>query len=668
MFLFFILLFSNVDFSIGECPKMEISMLCNDPYFAIWGNDGSFVYDSYLDGPKYSRCYNPADCFSIEFDAWDDACDYTVSLNEEVVAKGRIERYEPNMIRVGSCPSVCDQGDELFLLTYIDYSGDMNYTLDRSGKYEDGFIKEGDAERLCLDMTSCNIVIRNKQEWSYYYLFNDGKVVEGDSFEKYRAFGECSIDNSCSGTPLKIVPAFGSNTFNYELSSENQLIEKGQIDSGSSKDICLDLSKCYELKGTGNAHYTFFNGTEVTDHGLSTEFSKLGDCEMICDVQPELTTSLRGKSIIDELSKLSDLSLLQDVNASQYKSACWLVYDDKLQMESNAKSLFQRYILGLIYESTNGGQWTNTLSFMESSDECEWDAIQCDDDGHVTKLNLQSNNLVGTLVSEIYSLSRLEFLVLDHNKISGSIPFGASALPLQKADLSHNKLSGEIPSDFFLNKQLMYVYLDRNNLTGQFPKDFGDLKTLELLWIQKNKISGTIPAIIGTFSNLTDLSLYNNQLTGKLPAEFSALENLERLDVSNNTLDGGFPEDYVQLSSLRFLQIENNLMTGTIPFENCEQFSSLRVDCAIECKCCDECFNAPTSAPTKAKKKEKELSSEAKKEKSEEKKELSKKEFCAGPHEMSKQCGAVGADAVPYCCSGLVCSGDKTCVDETFAD
>jgi hypothetical protein len=76
--------------------------------------------------------------------------------------------------------------------------------------------------------------------------------------------------------------------------------------------------------------------------------------------------------------------------------------------------IVERYVLNTLYFSTEGGSWTDSTSWTEASHPCggdttaAWYGLSCDESGtHVEGLDLNTNNLGGTLTSEIRGLVEL---------------------------------------------------------------------------------------------------------------------------------------------------------------------------------------------------------------------------------------------------------------------
>jgi Leucine-rich repeat (LRR) protein len=93
-----------------------------------------------------------------------------------------------------------------------------------------------------------------------------------------------------------------------------------------------------------------------------------------------------------------------------------------------------------------------------------------------------------------------------------------------------------------------YLYLEENQLTGSIPPEIGNLTNLTHLLLAGNQFTGSIPPEIGNLTNLTDLSLYSNQLTGEVPLEIGNLTNLIGLSLGDNQLTGEIPESICDLT------------------------------------------------------------------------------------------------------------------------
>ncbi|ESR42081.1 hypothetical protein CICLE_v10011171mg [Citrus x clementina] len=262
----------------------------------------------------------------------------------------------------------------------------------------------------------------------------------------------------------------------------------------------------------------------------------------------------------------------------------------------------------------NSGWWKDRIPH-NTSDHCGWVGITCDYEGRITDiglaeskikgelgrlnfscfpnlqyLDLSNNNLSGSILSQIGSLSNLKYLDLDRNNLTGTIPKEIGSLRnLEGLDLSSNKLSGvlpqeignlksliglfvrnntlggPIPSTLFRLTNLEVLYLGFNQFNGTIPREIGHLKNLTYLFIKVNKLTGAIPSTLGQLTSLLQLDLSSNQLHSSIPLEIGNLSALEELDLSDNKIHGIIPDELTKLSQLKNLNLSSNLLSGQIP-------------------------------------------------------------------------------------------------------
>ncbi len=213
----------------------------------------------------------------------------------------------------------------------------------------------------------------------------------------------------------------------------------------------------------------------------------------------------------------------------------------------------ERNTLTDLYSSTGGPGWNDSTGWNDSpGTECGWYGVTCDSQGaHVTRIDLDSNNLEGNLPESLGNLTELSLINLSYNSLSGSIPVSAGNLAnLAALDLGVNSLTGNIPPGLGNILSLRYIFLHYNSLTGAVPPELGNLTYLRLLKLGNNELSGSIPPELGNLSSLQYLTLYKNRLEGGIPPEIGNLGNLRELGLQSNMLSGVIPADLAKLANM----------------------------------------------------------------------------------------------------------------------
>ncbi|MFC2141034.1 leucine-rich repeat domain-containing protein [Acidobacteriota bacterium] len=237
----------------------------------------------------------------------------------------------------------------------------------------------------------------------------------------------------------------------------------------------------------------------------------------------------------------------------------------------------ERAALIALYNAANGDYWydnsgwkgnNNELDgFSQIGSESTWYGITVSGD-HVTEIEMEGNNLTGSLPVELENLKNLVLLDLDCNNLCDRIPAELGNLyNLEQLALRYNQLTGGIPSELVNLSNLEGLELEANQLSGSIPPEFGNLSNLKSLYLESNQLSGSIPPELGNLGNLKYLNLRNNRLSGSIPAELAHLSNLEGLGLDSNQLTGSIPVELENLGTLRFLDLAGNRLSGSIPVE-----------------------------------------------------------------------------------------------------
>lgn len=297
----------------------------------------------------------------------------------------------------------------------------------------------------------------------------------------------------------------------------------------------------------------------------------------------------------------------------------WILHKDGLQLLSDDRELYQRYVLAEMAYALDSTAWKycgNHKNYTEedclfvdvykgieeerkiwlsSTSECDWHGVICSQ-GVVRAVELIDNDLVGQIPAEISKLTFLQYLTLQANCVHGTIPpeFGDMDF-LQSLELHGNGLSGVLPDNIYNAKKLQQINLGYNNgynyecqrsdgyrvnnyykmgdrslgpnygiegfLDGRI-KNFRALKGLHLF---DNSFSGILAPELGDLKFLVILNLANNLLSGKIPDEITNLKKLKELRLKENMFWGRIPRDIGNMEDLEVLQLYQNEFYGPIP-------------------------------------------------------------------------------------------------------
>ncbi|THG15587.1 hypothetical protein TEA_009135 [Camellia sinensis var. sinensis] len=255
-------------------------------------------------------------------------------------------------------------------------------------------------------------------------------------------------------------------------------------------------------------------------------------------------------------------------------------------------------------------------SGMTCNDCCGWKGVTCDQAGHVTGLDLNSeliysgidsrvvflvssflslnlayNNFNFTQIpSSFGSLSRLKYLNLSNAGFSGQIPIGLSRLKrLVTLDLSSLDFfeTFYLVTDFpvipilqFENPNLSTLLqnltgltelrLDGVNISAKGSEwcqtISSSLPNLQVLSLSNCHLSGPICYSLQKLQFLSVINLDLNNLSAPVPESFANFTNLTALSLSLSKLEGPFPEKFFQVPTLQTLDLGNNrFLNGSLP-------------------------------------------------------------------------------------------------------
>jgi hypothetical protein len=238
------------------------------------------------------------------------------------------------------------------------------------------------------------------------------------------------------------------------------------------------------------------------------------------------------------------------------------------------KKVQDRKVLTEIFDNGGGVQWEQKYKENWNKEDMalgNWagiDAGNVDNEERVLEIIMRGNkNFIGKFPN-LFSLTNLVSIDLDHCKLTGNIPKEiGNLIHLTYLNLSFNDFTGGIPEEIGNLHYLTFLNLNRNPLGGPIPTTIQHMCNLEYLWLANCQLTGTIPLEIGHLTELRDLILCENKLTGKIPQEIGVMSKLDRLILSMNDMSGRLPPSLGQCKALTLLYLDRNNFTHQLPIE-----------------------------------------------------------------------------------------------------
>lgn len=185
----------------------------------------------------------------------------------------------------------------------------------------------------------------------------------------------------------------------------------------------------------------------------------------------------------------------------------------------------------------------------------------------LTELHLLNNRLQKTIPPSLGQCQRLIILDLSRNELSGSIPqqiFDTSSLSvLSKLNLSSNLLVGSIPSSIGKLNSIMELDVSENRLSGEIPENLVSCIKLESLHMQGNLFQGLVPESLNSLKGIELIDISRNNLSGEIPIFLETLP-LKSLNLSFNDFEGEVPSKGVFANASEISVAGNTRLCGGI--------------------------------------------------------------------------------------------------------
>ncbi|CAN1813731.1 Receptor-like protein EIX2 [Linum perenne] len=184
-------------------------------------------------------------------------------------------------------------------------------------------------------------------------------------------------------------------------------------------------------------------------------------------------------------------------------------------------------------------------------------------------LSMVNCRLFGQLTDRIRKFNRLNHLSLDHNSISGPLPFSFGELTsLNYANFANNQINGTIPTSFAKLAELHYIDISQNSMEGVISPEihFANLTKLTSFCASGNKMVLEVGPD-SVFPKLFEIINLNSWYIGPgFPKWLQSSPELKSLDLSNTGISEPIPDWFWgSLSKFYYLNFSHNQIPGRLP-------------------------------------------------------------------------------------------------------
>lgn len=266
--------------------------------------------------------------------------------------------------------------------------------------------------------------------------------VEGASYEWFAtAHGECSetVDSEHRTFSIRkrsdltvesvTAPVEVKANTQFEVKAVVRNIGKGATRSSAWTDALYEVRPSGAVRVGTQAHYSVLQPDDSYTVTFTVTSPDATQSEVSYFVE---TDTYREETESDESNNIKSTDPIALINR----------YIDAADYEA----------LKVLYQATNGGAWTNKTWRIGSNavTSTGWPGVTFDKEGHVLAIDLQNNNLRGTLPTEGMEMKSLRTLNLSGNSLSGDVAAFCKLLPaLETLNLGYNlftELSGVLPT------------------------------------------------------------------------------------------------------------------------------------------------------------------------------------------------------------------------------
>jgi Leucine-rich repeat (LRR) protein len=190
--------------------------------------------------------------------------------------------------------------------------------------------------------------------------------------------------------------------------------------------------------------------------------------------------------------------------------------------------------------------------------------------------SLSAKKIISINPNAFNGFTKLEKLILDHNKISElKVDTFNRLTSLKELDLKWNSINIVEPGAFNGLINLKILVLRDNKIKELKENTFNGLSSLEKLDLQSNSINIVKPGVFNGLSSLKELYLGDNKIEELKENTFNELSSLEVLYLSSNKINKVEDGAFKGLSNLKHLFFRDNVITKKYKKENITKAKSL---------------------------------------------------------------------------------------------
>ena len=341
------------------------------------------------------------------------------------------------------------------------------------------------------------------------FNLSDNKFTSLPDFSA-KAYNKLAVENNMFEFD-DLEPNMGISNFSY--SPQDSIGFSRTIEVALGEELNFSITTA----GNQNTYKWFKSGSELTGQTNATlliENAKLSDAgDYYAEVNNTIVT---GLTLVGRSTKVN-------VNKTAF--------------------IADSLIMVTLYNSTGGPEWTNSSNWL-NGDVSTWHGVTVTN-GRITALDLNTNNLVGSIPSELNNLTALNSLKLNGNRII-NLP-NLSTLPLTLLSIENNRLEFDDIEPNIGIANFSYVTQDSIGLAENKSLGYGEELVLNItvggsqntyLWFKDGLelTDKTGETLIVPNVTIADTGIYYSEIKNTIVTDLTLSGRTTRVYIESNIL------------------------------------------------------------------------------------------------------------------------------------